>query len=302
MPDCVVCLVGFAPRPFSRLPKLLNCGHTLCSKCLSLLMARQKKKAKVAGEAAAAGVPCPCCRVFSREPHRGFPLNYALVEALEEAEARDKENVHSKDGASALATLDLLRKIGVRSPSAPTGTSRRRATTPNPVQGLTWNTYPQSRSSTPPATPTRPSSFAPPVPAVATGAAVRRWAPPPLAVRILSTRTSSQSPSPTSGGIRSGLPSVVLPPSSHRVSAILNRVLSNRGNLPPQPLPAAQLRPHHQAAAAAHANPSEPTGPNGQAHNLLQDLLADRPSRCCVPRIDNDFRARNVIALVRTNR
>eukprot|EP01064_Diplonema_japonicum_P026405 TRINITY_DN3781_c0_g1_i1.p1 TRINITY_DN3781_c0_g1~~TRINITY_DN3781_c0_g1_i1.p1 ORF type:complete len:250 (+),score=36.82 TRINITY_DN3781_c0_g1_i1:90-752(+) len=128
MPECPVCLVSYATEPYARLPRLLGCGHTLCSKCLSMVMKRRKGDCSVS---------CPCCRALCREPERGFPLNFALVEALQEAE---EEKVTQ-----------------MKLPLTPTKLeSRNRRTMTPPPAGSRRSLCAQSRSSTPPATPLLP--------------------------------------------------------------------------------------------------------------------------------------------------
>eukprot|EP01059_Diplonema_ambulator_P001680 TRINITY_DN11420_c0_g1_i1.p1 TRINITY_DN11420_c0_g1~~TRINITY_DN11420_c0_g1_i1.p1 ORF type:complete len:235 (+),score=37.88 TRINITY_DN11420_c0_g1_i1:23-706(+) len=130
MPECPVCLVQYATSPYARQPRLLGCGHTLCSKCLSILLRRRRGDVDLS---------CPCCRSACKEPERGFPLNFALIEALEEVVEEKKEVLRVLP-----LTSDVLE---IR---------KRRTMTPQPAASRR-SVCEQSRSSTPPATPTIPT-------------------------------------------------------------------------------------------------------------------------------------------------
>eukprot|EP01060_Flectonema_neradi_P019728 TRINITY_DN2704_c1_g1_i1.p1 TRINITY_DN2704_c1_g1~~TRINITY_DN2704_c1_g1_i1.p1 ORF type:complete len:165 (+),score=25.60 TRINITY_DN2704_c1_g1_i1:43-537(+) len=76
MPECPVCIREYVSTIPQRCPRVMVCGHTLCSVCIRKLATSRKT------------VSCPSCREVSKVPIKGFPTNFALVEALRESEAR----------------------------------------------------------------------------------------------------------------------------------------------------------------------------------------------------------------------
>ena len=76
MPECPVCIREYVSHISQRCPRVMMCGHTLCSVCIRKLSTTKKT------------VSCPSCREVSRVPCKGFPTNFALVEALQESEAK----------------------------------------------------------------------------------------------------------------------------------------------------------------------------------------------------------------------
>ncbi|KAH7721444.1 putative proteinconserved [Aphelenchoides avenae] len=58
---CGVCMELFDD------PRMLNCGHTYCQKCIAPLLHGLSRKAS-----------CPECRFESRQPVNGFPVNYGV--------------------------------------------------------------------------------------------------------------------------------------------------------------------------------------------------------------------------------
>jgi hypothetical protein len=51
-------------------PRILNCGHTICLKCLTFLICSSLHNC------------CPFCKSFFHEHKTNFPKNYALIDAL----------------------------------------------------------------------------------------------------------------------------------------------------------------------------------------------------------------------------
>eukprot|EP00800_Vazella_pourtalesii_P017111 TRINITY_DN5095_c0_g3_i6.p1 TRINITY_DN5095_c0_g3~~TRINITY_DN5095_c0_g3_i6.p1 ORF type:complete len:954 (-),score=218.93 TRINITY_DN5095_c0_g3_i6:129-2744(-) len=68
--ECSVCSEMFSGTN-DKQPRVLGCGHTFCSKCLSQLVAHNT-------------IECPACRKITALPNNllsGLPINYALVDA-----------------------------------------------------------------------------------------------------------------------------------------------------------------------------------------------------------------------------
>ena len=68
--ECSVCSEMFSGSN-DKQPRVLGCGHTFCSKCLSHLVAHNT-------------IECPACRKITALPNNllsGLPINYALVDA-----------------------------------------------------------------------------------------------------------------------------------------------------------------------------------------------------------------------------
>eukprot|EP01065_Artemidia_motanka_P036082 TRINITY_DN4399_c0_g1_i1.p1 TRINITY_DN4399_c0_g1~~TRINITY_DN4399_c0_g1_i1.p1 ORF type:complete len:339 (+),score=34.45 TRINITY_DN4399_c0_g1_i1:98-1114(+) len=68
--ECPVCLESFASAPPRRRPRVLPCGHGVCSEC-SLTIVETKSPT------------CPCCRRPAPAPPGGYVLNYALLGLLD---------------------------------------------------------------------------------------------------------------------------------------------------------------------------------------------------------------------------
>lgn len=69
--NCAMCLAFFVPADADRVPRLLQCGHTLCQQC-SLQRARAQFEVK-----------CPVdCQIDLRRAD-DVPINYAVVGAVE---------------------------------------------------------------------------------------------------------------------------------------------------------------------------------------------------------------------------
>jgi DNA-binding beta-propeller fold protein YncE len=101
---CSICLLAFSPSEDDRVPRLLQCGHSFCTACLTQLPgattpttaeaeAEAKAKAEAEARAKATFLQCPKCRTETRAPLvlvdgevaadiKGLPRNFDLIDLL----------------------------------------------------------------------------------------------------------------------------------------------------------------------------------------------------------------------------
>jgi hypothetical protein len=66
-----------------RVPRILTCGHTICQRCVEMLIYHASQR-----------ITCPLCKhpmVVTHDGVEGFPKNFGLLEALEQMRAHPSE-------------------------------------------------------------------------------------------------------------------------------------------------------------------------------------------------------------------
>ncbi|XP_071348536.1 E3 ubiquitin-protein ligase RNF182 [Trachinotus anak] len=129
--ECKICYCAY--NPGSRRPKLLECCHRLCAKCLAKILDL--------GESPPNAVVCPFCRYITRLPGdavSSLPDDCNLVAALA-LQSRNQRNLHFHPDATTellLSPRRLTSLMGSNAPVSPSPTSSTSsATTYSSIRG-----------------------------------------------------------------------------------------------------------------------------------------------------------------------
>ncbi|XDV27443.1 hypothetical protein PO909_030974 [Leuciscus waleckii] len=111
--ECKICYCAYSLS--SRRPKVLECCHCLCAKCLAKILDL--------GESSPNAVVCPFCRYITdlpRETVDSLPDEYNLVSALLSVQARKHQNLNESQGEILLSPRCLSSLVGHSASASPT--------------------------------------------------------------------------------------------------------------------------------------------------------------------------------------
>uniref|UniRef100_A0A1I7T2N4 RING-type domain-containing protein n=1 Tax=Caenorhabditis tropicalis TaxID=1561998 RepID=A0A1I7T2N4_9PELO len=80
---CRVCLRGYSSNSEKRMPRMMECGHTVCYGC-----------AKKLQESSA--IRCPFCNEYTFDDSKDLPKNYAIIGLLEQMKLSERKEVSTQ--------------------------------------------------------------------------------------------------------------------------------------------------------------------------------------------------------------